>query len=157
MKTLRRLNGSARSAGGIAPQDRKGGEQRREHDHVAEDEDPEPISDDDALRGRPAAAAPAREFGWNPGWSSIDYFDCHAGCFTSSGPFHSRNFGGRDFVLALDAPASYQDDDHGGEEAEDRQPPDVPDQRKTHDHGKESGNETGWAVARHFDSFVCRL
>src|SRR6516164_919999 len=69
--------GSGRSAGGIAPQDRKGGEQRREHDRVAEDEDPEPISDDDPLRGRPAAAAPARELRWNRGWSSIDCRDRH--------------------------------------------------------------------------------
>jgi hypothetical protein len=41
--------GSGRSAGGIAPQDCVGRKQRREHDHVAEDEDPEPVSDDDAL------------------------------------------------------------------------------------------------------------
>jgi hypothetical protein len=33
-------------------------------------------------------------------------------------------------VLTFDAPAGYQDDDSGGEEAEDRQPPDLPDQRK---------------------------
>src|SRR5215467_16065522 len=73
------------------------------------------------------------------------------------GPFHLRNFGGRDFVLTLDAPAGYQDHGYGGEEAKDRQPPDLPDQRKTHDHRKESGNETGRAVARHFDRFIFRF
>jgi hypothetical protein len=57
-----------------------------------------------------------------------------------------RNFGGRDFLLALDAPAGYQDNGSGGEEAVDRQPPDLPDQRKTHDHRKESGNKTGWLL-----------
>jgi hypothetical protein len=31
-------------------------EERREHDHVAEDEDPEPVRDDDAFGGRSAAA-----------------------------------------------------------------------------------------------------
>src|SRR5262249_62190110 len=41
--------GSGRSAGGIAGQDRIGREQRREHDYVAEDENPESISDDDSL------------------------------------------------------------------------------------------------------------
>jgi hypothetical protein len=75
---------------------------------------------DDSLRGRPATAAPARELGWNRDWSSIDCLDCHAGCLTSSGPFHLRNFGGRDFVLTLDAPASYEDHDCRGQEAEDR-------------------------------------
>src|SRR5262249_56074506 len=123
--------GGGRAARGIAPQDRKGREQRREHDDVAKDEDPEPISDDDALRGRPAAAAPAREFGWNRGWSSLDCLDCHAGCLTSSGPFHLRNFGGRDFVLTLDAPAGYQDHGCGGEEGEGRPPPEMPHPRKT--------------------------
>src|SRR5215831_11421541 len=44
--------GSTRSAGGVAPQDRKGREQRREHHHVAEDEDPESISDDGSLGRR---------------------------------------------------------------------------------------------------------
>src|SRR6185369_12327641 len=113
-------------------------------------------SDDDALRGRTAATAPAREFGGNRGWSSLNCLDCHAGCL-SSGPFHLRNFDGRDFVLTLDSPAGYEDHGCGGEEADDRQPPDVPDQRKTHDLRKEGGNETGRAVARHFDRFVCWL
>src|SRR5262249_51492586 len=44
--------GAGRSAGGIAGQDRIGGEQRRKHDDVAEDEDPEPVGDDDSLGGR---------------------------------------------------------------------------------------------------------
>jgi hypothetical protein len=35
---------------------RVGGEQRRKHDDVAKDEDPEPIGDDNARRGRPAAS-----------------------------------------------------------------------------------------------------
>ena len=39
--------------------------------------------------------------------------------------FHLRDFGGRDFVLALDTPAGYQDYGGGGEEAEDRQPPGI--------------------------------
>ena len=118
MKTLRRLNSSAPVGppAVLLRQDRIGREQRREHDHVAEDEDPEPISDDDALRGRPAAAQPAREFGWNHGWSSIDCVDCHAGCLTSSGPFHLRNFGGRDFVFTLDAPAGSQHHDDCGDQ-----------------------------------------
>src|SRR5262249_8174371 len=75
--------GSGRSPGSIALQDRIGREQRREHDHVAEDEDPEPISDDDALRGWPTATAPARELGWNRDWSSLDCCDRHAGSLTS--------------------------------------------------------------------------
>ena len=45
---------------------------------------------------------------------------------------------GRDFALAVIAPAEHQDRDCGGEEAEDRHPPDVPDQRKAGDHRKES-------------------
>src|ERR1700758_2681578 len=69
-------------------------------------------------------------------------------------PFHLRYFGSRDFVLTLGAPASDQDYDDGGDKVEDCQPPDVPDQRKTHDGRKESGNETGWAVVRLFDCFV---
>ena len=89
-----------------------------------------------------------------PRLSFVDCRGCHAGCLISAGPFHLRNFGGRDFVLTLGAPAGDQDHDCGGQEAEDRQPPDVPDQRKAHDHRKERGNETGRAVARHFDRFI---
>src|SRR5262252_1398758 len=73
------------------------------------------------------------------------------------GSFHSRNFGGRDFVLSLVAPAGYQDCDRGGEGADDRQPPDVPDQRKAHQHRKESGDKAGGAVARHLDVFIDRF
>src|SRR5262249_29219064 len=57
--------GSGRAARGVARQDRIGREQRREHDDVAEDENPESISDDDSLRRRSAAAAAARELGWD--------------------------------------------------------------------------------------------
>ncbi len=78
--------GAGRSAGGVARQHRIGGEQRREHDDVAEDEDPEPIGDDDALRRRPAAAAPAREFGWNRGRNRVDRCYRHAGRPASAGP-----------------------------------------------------------------------
>ena len=70
------------------------------------------------------------------------------------GPFHLRNFGGRDLALAVIAPAEHQDRDCGGEETEDRHPPDVPDQRKAGDHRKESDDETGRAVARHVDGFI---
>src|SRR5262249_46014523 len=80
--------GSGRSARGVVPQDRISREQRREHYHVAEDEDPEPVSDDDALGSRPAAASPACELGWNRGWNSIDYCGRYAGSFVSPGPFH---------------------------------------------------------------------
>src|SRR6516225_4042367 len=75
----------------------------------------------------------------------------------SPGPFYLRNFGSQDFVLTIDAPASYQDHDRGKEKVEDCQPPDVPDERKTHNGRKEGNNETGWAVAGHFDRFIRRL
>src|SRR5262245_49242396 len=61
------------------------------------------------------------------------------------GPFHLRDFGGRDFVLTIDAPAGDQDHDDSGDKVEDYQPPDVPDKRKAQDGCKESGNETGGA------------
>src|SRR6516164_9508227 len=64
--------GSGRSAGGIPPQDCIGREQRREHDHVAEDENPESISDDDSLGSRAAAAAAARELCWNSDQWSVE-------------------------------------------------------------------------------------
>src|SRR6516164_3208053 len=64
--------GSGRAAGGITGQDRIGREQRREHDHVAEDENPESISDDDSLGRRPAAAAAARELCWNSDQWSVE-------------------------------------------------------------------------------------
>src|SRR5207302_2310556 len=63
-----------RSAGGLTRQDRVSREQPREHDHVAEDEDPEAVSDDNARRGRAAAAPPARE----PGWDRVDRCYRHA-------------------------------------------------------------------------------
>ena len=84
MKTLRRLN-SSRPVGppAVLPdKHRIGREQRREHDDVAEDEDPEPVSDDDARRGRPAAAAPARELGRNRGRAVGRYR--HAACLRPS-------------------------------------------------------------------------
>ena len=55
--------GAGRSAGGVARQHRVGREQPREHDDVAEEEDPEPVRDDGTRRGRPAAASPAHELG----------------------------------------------------------------------------------------------
>src|SRR5262249_27085533 len=67
-------------AGGIAGQDRIGRKQRREHDHVAEDENPESIGNDDSLGSRPAAAAAARELGWNSDqWSVECRCNRHAG------------------------------------------------------------------------------
>src|SRR5262245_11251128 len=72
------------------------------------------------------------------------------------GPFHLRDFGGRDFVLTLDTPAGYQDHDDSGDKVENYQPPDVPDERKAQDGCKESSNETGRAVARHFNRFIGR-
>src|SRR4029077_3284863 len=71
--------------------------------------------------------------------------------------FHLCNVGGGEFVLTLDTPAGDQDNDSGRDKVEDCQPPYVPDQRKAHDRRKESGNETGWAVARQFDRFIYRL
>ena len=67
--------GPGRSAGGVARQHRIGREQPREHDDVAEDEDPEAVGDDDARRGRSAAAPPARELGGN----RVDRCYRHAG------------------------------------------------------------------------------
>ena len=159
IKTLRRSNSSypVGPPAVLPRQDRKGREQRREHDHVAEDEDPESVSDDDALRRRPAAAAPARELGWNRGWSSIDCCDRHAGCLSLTEPVPSAQFRRPRFrAHARSFQPDNQDHGCGGEEAEDRHPPDVPDQRKAHDHRKESGNEAGRAVARHFDRFICQ-
>src|SRR5262249_1672308 len=120
-------------------------------------EDPEPVSDDYALGSRPAAASPACELGWNRGWNSIDYCGRHAGSFASPSPFHLRDFGSRDFALTLGAPAGYQDHGGGGEEAENRQPPNLPDQREAHDRREEGDDETGRAVVRHFDRFIGRF
>src|SRR5260370_14176306 len=50
---------AGRSAGGLSGQHRVGGEQCREHDDVAQQEDPKPVSDDDAYRRRTAAAVAA--------------------------------------------------------------------------------------------------
>src|SRR6516165_11942862 len=80
--------GSSRSARGVARQDRIGREQRREHDHVAEDENPESISDDDSLGRRPAAAAAASERYWNRGWSSLE---CCCDCHASASPHRVRS------------------------------------------------------------------
>ena len=43
---------AARPSRGLSGEHRIGGEKRREHDDVAEQEDPEAVADDDALRGR---------------------------------------------------------------------------------------------------------
>src|SRR5437879_11644504 len=73
------------------------------------------------------------------------------------GPFHSRNFAGREFALSVVAPAGYQGRDCSGESADDCHPPDLPDQREAHDDGKESSDETGGAVARHLDRLIDRF
>ena len=84
--------------------------------------------------------------------------DRHAGRLMLTGPVPFAQFRRPRFRCSRSiAPAGYQDHDDGGEKAEDRHPPDVPDQRKAHDDRKEGGNETGWAVARHFDRFIGRF
>ena len=50
---------AARSACRVADQHRVGREEGREHDDVAEQEDPEAVADDDALRTSPPAACPS--------------------------------------------------------------------------------------------------
>src|SRR5580698_9646023 len=50
------------TARGLVRLHRIGGEQSREHDEVAEQEDPEPVRDNDACRRRPVVARPAYEF-----------------------------------------------------------------------------------------------
>src|SRR5215469_16044500 len=73
------------------------------------------------------------------------------------GPFHARDLGGRDFVLALFAPAGYHGRDRSGKDADDRHPPDLPNQRKAHEHGKERDDKTRGVVAWHLDRFKNRF
>jgi len=50
----------SRPTGGALEQYRVGSEEAREHDHVGQQKDPEPIPDDDALGRRAAGAMPRR-------------------------------------------------------------------------------------------------
>src|ERR1700730_15611024 len=104
--------------------------------------------------GPPPPRPRASSAGTAVGSVSIVAIVMRAASCPQPGPFHLRNFGRRDFVLALVAPAGHQNRDCSGEEADDRHPPDMPDQGKPHDHGKERGDETGWAVARHLDVLI---
>src|SRR5262249_44796195 len=61
---------------------------------------------------------------------------------------------GRDFALAVLAPAEYQDRNRDGEETEDHDPPDVPDQGKAGERRKESDDKADRTVARHLDGLI---
>src|SRR5215831_1751440 len=71
--------------------------------------------------------------------------------------FQTRNLAGRNFALAVLAPAEHQDPDCDGKEADDHDPPDVPDQRKAGYRREERVDNADRAVARHLDGFIGRL
>src|SRR5438270_802982 len=70
-------------------------------------------------------------------------------CPASPGPFELRNFCSGEFALAVVAPAEHEQRDGGSEKTKDRHPPNVPNQRKTRDRGKEGGDDADRTAARH--------
>ena len=147
-----------RAARGRMRQHRVGGIEAREHHEVGEQEHPEAIGRDDALRRRSAVSrsrgsrseaaadrlvssddpAPARMPGSRPATRSS-----RASRLTRVDP---GDLVGRHLVFVMVAPG---EDDEGGEGAGDAdrsQPPDVPDQREAGDDGEEGDDEAGRAV-----------
>src|SRR5215470_5582282 len=76
---------------------------------------------------------------------------------TRTGLLQFLDLGRRDLLLALIAPAKEQDRRGGADEAEDRHPPDVPDEGEADDDRKEGRDESDGAVARHLDGLIVSL
>src|SRR5215470_18295032 len=73
---------------------------------------------------------------------------------TQTGPLQFLDLGCRDLLLALVAPAKEQDRRGGANEAEDRHPPDVPDEGEADDDRKEGCDEPNGAVAWHLNGLI---
>ena len=127
-------------------------EQRRKKHHVRQDEQPEAVGHDDALRFRPAmaeagvfrAAVGQADGGCFATWSCrlaqlVKVFHADAAPLAGVLP----DLIDRDDMLMLVLPCIPDEDREGADEAEDRQPPDVPDNREAADRGEEGADYAG--------------
>ena len=69
----------------------------------------------------------------------------------------ARDLFDRDDMLMLVAPRIPDEDREGADQAEDRQPPDVPDDGEAAERGEEGDDHPGRRVQRHFDRLVIGL
>jgi hypothetical protein len=148
-----------RAAVGRVDQRRVGREQRREQHHVRQDEQPEAVGDDDALRLRPAVAeagvfraavgqADGACFGCHVDW--LSWWRCSMRMRRRSRAFRPDFVDRDDHAHARRARRTRRTRE-GADQAEDRQPPDVPDDGEAADRGEEGADHAGRRVERHFD------
>src|SRR5579863_8544435 len=71
-----------------------------------------------------------------------------------SGPLQFRDLGGWDLTLTVIAPAGDQSRDSSGKQAQDRHPPDMPDEGEADYDRKESHDKPHGAVARHLYGLI---
>ena len=139
-------------------QHRIGGEERREHHDVAEQEDPEAVADDDALRGgarvvenrrgrgRAAPLAPTvavvracLEGRHEQGLRGRERLAPRA----PVGAVDARDLFGRNLVFGAVAPGEDDEGRESADEADDDEPPDVPDHAEPREGGEERADEAG--------------
>ena len=145
-----------RPAVGRVNQRRVSREQRRKQHHVRKDEQPEPVRDDrcSSTPGRGGRGRYLQSSRASGRWPVLQFppscrlaqicggvpFECDAARAHCPGPPR------RDDVLMLVAPGVPDEDCKGADEAEDREPPDVPDEGKAADRSEEGDDDAGRRV-----------
>ena len=160
----------ARPACSLSGQHRVGGEERREHDDVAEQEDPEAVADYDSLRGRirviengyggaPSLLGPAvavARAGLKGGHDTASAASASPRARRLARSMRATSSAGISYSVRS-RQAKTTNVAKAPTRASDDQPPDMPDHAEAAEGGEERADETGRAVSRHLDGPVDRF